>query len=129
MSTTDIDTCKTSTCGTSAAKARTWRRPRYDVSENDDGFNVRVSLPGVKRDGLDISYEEDTLRITGTRTQRAPEGWRPLHRELPQGDYRLHLRLNVDVDAERIAARIEDGILDLSLPKAEAVKPRKIRVK
>lgn len=128
MSTTNLDTCKTAT-PTTAAKANAWRRPRYDVSENDDGFSVRVSLPGVNRTGVDISYEDDTLRITGTRTCLAPEGWRPLHRELPQGDYRLHLRLNMDVDADKIAAHIEDGILDVSLPKAEAIKPRKIRVK
>ena len=65
---------------------------------------------------------------TGTRAKLAGEGWRPLHRELPDSDYRLHLRLNVDVDAAKIVAQIEDGILELSLPKAEAVKPRKIKV-
>ena len=78
--------------------------------------------------GCGYLHEEDTLRITGTRTARLPPA-RPLHRELAEGNYRLHLRLNVDVDAGKIAARIEDGILDLNLPKAEAVKPRKIRVK
>ena len=128
MSTTEINTCNTATSVCDTAKRANWRRPRYDVAENGDSFNVRVSLPGVSRDGVDIAYEDDTLRITGTRAKLAGEGWRPLHRELPDSDYRLHLRLNVDVDAEKIVARIEDGILELSLPKAEAVKPRKIKV-
>lgn len=128
MSTTEINTCKSNTPACGTVKPANWRRPRYDVAENDDGFNVRVSLPGVSRDGVDIAYEDDTLRITGTRAKLAGEGWRPLHRELPDSDYRLHLRLNVGVDAAKIVAQIEDGILELSLPKAEAVKPRKIKV-
>lgn len=121
MSTTEINTCKSNTPTCETAKRTNWRRPRYDVAENGDGFKVRVSLPGVNRDGVDISYEDDTLRITGTRAKATGEGWRPLHRELSDSDYRLHLRLNVDVDAAKIVAGIEDGILELSLPKAEAV--------
>ena len=127
MSITNLDTCKT-TAPAAAVKPNKWRRPRYDVSENDEGFSVCVSLPGVKRAGVDISYEDDTLRISGSRDGLAPKGWRPLHRELPQGDFRLNLRLNIDVNADKITARLEDGILDVSLPKAEAVKPRKISV-
>lgn len=111
-----------------AASARTWRRPAYDVSENADAFKVRVNLPGVNREGVDISIEEETLSITGTRTGVAPKDWRPLRRELPDGDYRLNLRLNVPVNDEKIKARVEDGILDLTLPKADEVKPRKIKV-
>lgn len=110
------------------ASARTWRRPAYDVSENPDAFNVRVNLPGVKREGVDISIEDEMLSIIGTRTSATPEGWRPLRRELPVGDYRLNLRLNVPVNDEKIKARVEDGILDLTLPKADEVKPRKIKV-
>jgi HSP20 family protein len=108
--------------------ARKWRRPAYDVSENPDAFNVRVNLPGVNREGIDISIEDETLSITGTRASAVPEGWRPLRREVPEGDYRLNLRLNVPVNDEKIKARVEDGVLDLTLPKADEVKPRKIKV-
>lgn len=126
MSNTALDTCTTNAPAT--ARAHTWRRPAYDVSENTDAFNVRVSLPGVSRDGVDISIEDETLNITGTRTSLAPEGWRPLRRELPAGDYRLSLRLNVEVNEAKIKAKVVNGVLDLTLPKADEVKPRKIQV-
>ena len=82
MSTTEMDISKTTTPApaTPVTKVGNWRRPRYDVSENDEGFRVRVSLPGVNRAGVDISYEDDTLRIT-ERVAVAPAGWRPLHRD------------------------------------------------
>lgn len=106
----------------------TWQRPLYDVSENQEAFSVRVSLPGVNREGVDISLEDDTLTVMGTRANNLPEGWRPLRREINRGDYRLSLRLNVPVKEEKIVARVEDGVLDLSLPKADEVKPRKIQI-
>ncbi|MGZ0654630.1 Hsp20/alpha crystallin family protein [Coraliomargarita sp. W4R53] len=107
---------------------RNWQRPHYDVSENSDAFNVRVSLPGVNREGVDISLEDDTLTVIGTRNQNVPEAWRPLRREIKQGDYRLSLRLNVPVNEANIKAQVEDGVLDLSLPKADEVKLRKIQI-
>jgi HSP20 family protein len=125
MSTTEIDTTTTTE---PTAQAHTWRRPRYDVLESDDAFDVKVSLPGVQRGGVNISVDGDNLSITGTRTHSAIEGWRPLRRELPEGDYRLNLRLNVGVKEANIRAHVEDGILDLTLPKADVCKARKIKV-
>lgn len=122
---TELDTLQTPE---KKAQTRDWQRPLYDVSENTDAFSVRVSLPGVARDGVDISLEEDTLTIVGTRTAGVPEGWRPLRRELATGDYRLSLRLNVPVNEAKIKAQVENGVLDLSLPKADEVKPRKIKI-
>jgi len=110
------------------AKPRSWRRPHYDVSEQADSFEVTVSVPGVSKDGIDVSVHEDTLTLTATRSALAPESWRPLRRELPQGDYRLSLRLNVRINEDKITAHVADGLLTLSLPKADEVKPRKIKV-
>jgi HSP20 family protein len=87
-----------------------------------------VNLPGVSRDGVDISLKDGTLNIAGSREHGVPEGWRPLRRELPKGDYRLSLRLNVEVNESEISAKVEDGVLDLTLPKADEVKPRRIEV-
>jgi HSP20 family protein len=119
---------KTNQPPASQAPARTWQRPHYDIVENEDAFNVRVRLPGVNRDGVDISLEEDTLTVVATRTDTIPESWRPLRRELQRGDYRLSLRLNVAVNDAEIKAQVADGVLDLSLPKADEVKPRKIQI-
>ena len=126
MNHTELETCTND----APAKAQTtsWRRPAYDVSESADDFNVLVNLPGVNRDGVDISIKDEVLRITGRRTKSASEDWRPLRRELPHGDYRLDLRLNVAVNEAKIKAKVVDGILDLTLPKADEVKPRKIKV-
>ncbi|MDQ8207276.1 Hsp20/alpha crystallin family protein [Coraliomargarita sp. SDUM461003] len=110
------------------ATERNWQRPHYDVSENEEAFIVRVNLPGVDRKDVDISLEEDALTVTGTRQNDVPEAWRPLRREIHAGDYRLSLRLNVSVNEAKIHARVENGVLDLHLPKADEVKPRKIKI-
>jgi len=128
MSQTQLQNCKSENNATVNAVSRTWRRPVYDVSENADAFNIRVNLPGLNRDAVEISIEDEMLNIVGKRSNPAPEGWRPLRRELPEGDYRLSLRLNVRIDEAKIKAKVEDGVLDLTLPKAEEVKPRKIKV-
>lgn len=105
-----------------------WRRPVYRVIENADDFNVRVEMPGVNREALEISIKEEILRITGTRVEPVSQEWKPLRRELPRGDFRLDLRLNVSVNEAKIKAKVADGVLDLTLPKADEVKPRKIKV-
>ena len=125
MSTTEINTTTTPEQKT---QVHTWRRPRYDVLESADAFDVKVSMPGVTREGVEISVDGESLSITGTRTHEAPEGWRQLRRELPEGDYRLNLRLNVAIKETKIRAHVENGVLDLMLPKADEVKPRKIHV-
>lgn len=122
---TELNTIETPAQQTSA---KNWLRPFYDVSENTDSFSVRVNLPGVSKSGVDLSLEEDVLTVTATRKSDVPKGWRALRRELPTGDYRLSLRLNVPVNEGKIKARIENGVLDLNLPKAEEVKPRKIKI-
>lgn len=123
MSTTELDTAKTE-----QPKTQSWRRPYYDVSESEDAFDVKVSLPGIERDGVDVTINDDNLSIVATRSSEEESGWRPLRRELPQGDFRLNLRLNVPIKEDQIKARVENGILDLQLPKADELKPRKIKI-
>ena len=124
MSTTELDTVKTE----QAAKSQTWRRPNYDVFENEDAFDVRVSLPGVDRSGVDISINGDDLNIIATRSKDETLNWRPLRKELPQGDFRLNLRLNVPIKEDEIKAQVENGVLNLQLQKADKLRPRKIKI-
>ncbi|MFT4901828.1 MAG: HSP20 family protein [Lentimonas sp.] len=127
MNTTQMEKAKGTELHLST-EARVSRRPRYEVVETAEAFEIQVSVPGVNREGIDISVEGECLNITGSLVRGIPEAWRPLRRELPLGDYRLNLRLNVPVVEDRIKAHVENGVLELSLPKADEVKPRKIRV-
>lgn len=90
--------------------------------------HVRAELPGVAKDGLEITAEESQLRIVGRRAWKEPEGWTALYRESTDALYELVLAHDNAIALEKIRAELADGVLRASLPKAEAVKPRKIAV-
>jgi HSP20 family protein len=104
------------------------RRPRYEVTETENAYSVTVSLPGVAKDGLEITDENGELRILGKRSPALPEGRVALHRETSDAAYELVLAHDGTVDAEKIAAELKDGVLSLTLAKSESAKPRKIAV-
>lgn len=103
-------------------------KPAYEVKETADAFGVTVHLPGVAKDGLDITAEEGQLRIVGRRQWKQPEGWTALYRETADATFELVLDHDNTVDVDKIAAELNDGVLRISLPKHEAIKPRKIAV-
>lgn len=110
------------------ASQRRLRRPYYDVAARDHEYEIRVVMPGVGKDGVKVQLHGRNLQIDGTRGVVRKESWRPLFRELNWDDYRLHLELNVDVNESAIAAKVDDGVLKLTLPKAEEAKPRRIEI-
>ncbi|MES2693836.1 MAG: Hsp20/alpha crystallin family protein [Verrucomicrobiota bacterium] len=103
-------------------------RPVYEVSETAEAYAVTVQLPGVAKDGLEVSAEDGQVRIVGQRAWKQPEGWTPLYRESADAAYELVLTHDNGIDAEKVAAELRDGVLRVTLPKAEAVKPRKIAI-
>jgi len=103
-------------------------RPHYEVAQGKDAYTVRVYVPGASKDNVSITVDQDTLSIEAARKDVAPENWRARYREIPTADYRLRLNLNVPVDAENISAKTENGVLSITLPVAEAAKPRQIAV-
>ncbi len=103
-------------------------KPAYEVKETADAWGVTVYLPGVAKDGLEITAEEGQVRVIGRRTWKQPDGWTMLHRESTSVPFELVLGHDNAIDAEKIVAELRDGVLRLSLPKHEAVKPRKIAV-
>ncbi len=103
-------------------------RPFYQVKETDEAYGLIVQLPGVAKDGLEITAEESTLRIVGRRAWKRPEGWTALYRESSDAAYELVLDHDNVIDLDKVHAELRDGVLRLSLPKAEAIKPRKIAV-
>jgi HSP20 family molecular chaperone IbpA len=104
------------------------RRPRYEVSETEAAYSVTVSLPGVAKESLEITDENGELRISGKRATALPEGRVALHRETSDAAYELVLAHDGTVDTGKIGAELKDGVLSLTLAKAESAKPRKIAV-
>ncbi len=104
------------------------RRPHYEIEETEAAYGVTVFLPGVAKDGLEITDEDGELRVTGRRAAKLPEGATALHRESSDAAFELVLAHGGEVDAGRISAELKDGVLQLSLAKAESAKPRKISV-
>lgn len=102
--------------------------PAVNVVEDADNFHVEAELPGFSIEDLDISLTDNQLTISGERRVHIPEGSEVLRRERPTGKFTRVLRVAVDVDAQKVAAKLKDGILTVTLPKVEAVKPRKISV-
>jgi len=101
--------------------------PPASVIEAGDGYTLEVEMPGVNKDGLDISVENNELTIIGRRSLPAVEGTL-IHHESRQENFRRAFDLDPSIDANKINARIDQGLVRLTLPKAEHVKPRKIAV-
>ena len=103
-------------------------KPAYEIKETADAWGLTVHLPGVAKDGLELTAEEGLVTIRGRRTWRQPEGWTTLYRESVDAPYVLTLEHDNTVNADGIHAELKDGVLRVSLPKAEAAKPRKIAI-
>jgi HSP20 family protein len=101
-------------------------KPAYSISETPEAWSLTVQLPGVARDGLELTAEENLITIRGRRSWKLPEGWTQLYRESLDAPYQLVLEHGGNVDVEKIQAELKDGVLQATLPKTEAVKPRKI---
>ena len=95
--------------------------------ETKEGYVLEAEMPGVNKNGLEVLLEGNELTIVGRRDYSAPNG-APLYRESRDRDFRRSFVLDPVIDTAKISARMENGLLTLTLPKAEAVKPRKIKV-
>jgi len=101
-----------------------------DMYETDEDVVVKASVPGIKAEDLDISITGDTLTIKGeTKAEEEVEEENYIYRERRYGSFSRSLTVPTPVVAEQAEAEFEDGILTLTLPKAEEVKPKSIEVK
>ena len=103
-------------------------KPKYAVTETESAFEVSVEVPGAKRESVEIGFDGGVLDITASRTDSIPESWRPLGSVVSRPNYRLKFSVADSIDAGKISASVENGILKLNLPLKEAVKPRSISV-
>jgi HSP20 family protein len=103
-----------------------------DVYENDQAYIVHTSLPGVEADKINISFQDDVLTISGEVEQvksSEDQNTRVLLSERSYGKFSRSIRLAQAIDADRVEATYENGVLTLNLPKAPEVQPRMIPVK
>ena len=111
------------------AADRGWA-PALEVSEQEDSIIVKAELPGVKPDEIELSVEDSVLTISGRKKEEvAEEGEGRYHCERRYGMFRRTIPLAASVDAEKIEATSKDGVLTITLPKAETGKRRRIEIK
>jgi HSP20 family molecular chaperone IbpA len=103
--------------------------PPVDIWEDAEGIVVKADLPGVSREGLSVGVEGETLTIEGSVSLGEPARLRDVYAEVRVARYRRSFVLGRDLDTERIAASLKNGVLQLRIPKLEAAKPRRVPVK
>lgn len=110
-----------------AARGEEYVASQVNIFETKEGYVLEAEMPGVNKDGLEITLENNEITIVGHRQEERTPG-QPLYRERHAADYRRAFELDPAIDGSKISARMEQGVLTLTLPKSEKVKPRKIRV-
>jgi len=108
-------------------KPQEYVAPEVNIFENKDGYILEAEMPGVNKEGLQLMLENDELTIIGRRNNERLAG-DVLFCECPKADYRRVFTLDPAIDTGRIMAKMDQGILTVTLPKSEKVKPRKIAV-
>lgn len=104
--------------------------PRVDISEREDSFSVRAELAGLNRDDVKITMREGVLTIKGEKKEEAEHKDQNHHIcERRYGKFIRSFRLPAPVSEKKIDASFKDGILNLTLPKAEEAKPKEIEIK
>jgi HSP20 family protein len=104
--------------------------PAVDIAEHDDEYLVKVELPGVNKDEVKLTLENNILTIRGEKKQEKETKKENYHRvERNYGAFQRSFTLPVAVKSDKIDASYKDGILTVSLPKAEEAKPKQIEVK
>ena len=104
--------------------------PAIDVAEEEDAIIVRAEVPGCKADDIDISVHGNVLTISGEKKlseEKKEKGY--YHVESSYGSFRREITLPTDVDQKRIDATYRDGVLAITLPKAEKAKAIKVKIK
>ena len=102
--------------------------PLTDIYETNDQYTLKLEMPGVTKDKLEITMENDELQIRAAVVPYKPEGKELKYSEFSQYDYFRRFTVGNDIDRDKISASLEDGVLTLVLQKHESVKPRKIAI-
>lgn len=104
-----------------------FRVPAVNIHQNADGYTLLVEMPGVAKSGVDVTFEDGKLTLTGRREEPANPG-NAVYREIERAGYRRVFDLDPSIDSEKIEAAIDQGLLRVRLPRAETAKPRRIEI-
>jgi len=104
-----------------------WVAPNVDIYESQQAYTILAEMPGVNKAGLEVTVEDNELTITGRREAASASG-EVLHRESRVANYRRVFELDPAIDTHKIGARMEQGVLTLTLPKAERAKPVRVAI-
>lgn len=111
-----------------APQQRVVLRPAVDIYENGNAIHLLANLPGVSDEGLAVEVDGRTLTISGDIQIDLPAQMRSLHADVRATRYQRAFTLSADLDTQDIQASLADGVLNLTIPKREEVRPRRIEV-
>jgi len=103
--------------------------PEVDIFESEEGLRLWADMPGVDEKDVEVTLKNGMLTIEGVVSLDMYRNLFPVYTEYNVGNYYRQFVVNEDIDNARIGARIRNGVLEVSLPKAEAARPRRIEVK
>lgn len=103
--------------------------PNTDITETENDFLMMLEMPGISKENVSINVEDDVLTIETNKDFSEKASAKCITQEFALQNYKRSFTLNYSIDVEKIEAEMENGILKLTLPKSEKLKPRKIAVK
>jgi HSP20 family protein len=121
------EACATASAPDESRALQSFVPPNVNMYETKAGYTLEADLPGVSKDGLDITLDATTLTLTARREKNTVTA-EPIYRESLTADYRRVFELDPAIDRSAITAKLEQGVLSVTLPKSEQAKPRKIAV-
>ena len=101
--------------------------PRVNIHQDEEGYTIKAEMPGVSKDGVEVTVEDSQLKIVGRRKGEETPG-RAVYRERSSAEYRRVFDLDRSIDSSKVSAQIDQGLLTVRLLKSEALKPRRIAV-
>lgn len=125
----DMDRLFSSLFGRVSEEREGFWAPVVDIEEDNDNIMVRAEIPGMKRDDIKVTVHGNVLTISGERKQETETKNKTFHRiERYYGKFSRTITLPADVEPDKVKASYKDGVLNINLPKPEAVKPKHIEV-
>ena len=103
-------------------------RPEVDILEREDGYVICADLPGVDDKSIDVRLDQGALTLDAQLATLPETNWTPLHTEYRLGSYHREFRLSEGIDASGVSAKMQNGVLELHLPKSAKHRPRTIPV-